>query len=233
MDWAKAIEINQAALARIIAALFAMLGLAEGGILEKPPQAIRRAVLRILAPAESAVRRLIIVMARKLKLEPFTTRAFRPMPRGLAIVKKGNGRVAFQLFDSRKRFTFGPRKRCYAKVGPRIWSVWEAPPTTYFCIWPTESPEPAVTPAPEPQPKMDSLGRRLAAIKSALDDLPRQARRYLSWQEKRNAMPAPKFKDPLRPGQPPGHRKEPVEVIDAVLKECHWLAREALSADTS
>ena len=59
MDWAKAIAINQAALIRIVAALIAMAGLGgEGGRprLERP---IYRAVLRVLRPAEAAVRRLI------------------------------------------------------------------------------------------------------------------------------------------------------------------------------
>jgi hypothetical protein len=228
VDWAKAIEINQAALARIVAALFAMLGLAEGGVLERPPRVIYLAVLRILRPAESALRRLIIMAARGLRLDPAAPS--RPMPQGLAVAGKGGGRVSFQLFDSRKRFVFAaPRKRP-ATVFPRIWNL-DDPHLAPYQIWQREiSP-----PAPEPKPDTSHLrlGRRLAAIKAALDDLPRQAMRLLRWQARRNAMPSPKFTFPLRPGAPPGHRKEPVEDVDFVLKECHALARDALSANTS
>ena len=228
MDWARAIEINQAALDRIVTALFAMVGFTIGSTLEKPPRAVHLAVLRILRPVESALRRLIIIAARGLVLKPSAAPA-RPMPKGLAIAGGGAGRVSFQLFDSRTRFTFGLRKRRSAKVGPRIWSLDD--PHLVPSLLRYQPPPPV----PEPKPDTSHLrfGGRLAAIKSALDDLPRQAIRYLRWQARRDAMPNPEFKDPLRPGQPPGHRKEPAEEIDFVLKECHWLAREALSPNTS
>ncbi|MEQ1521227.1 MAG: hypothetical protein ABL936_08145, partial [Aestuariivirga sp.] len=73
----------------------------------------------------------------------------------------------------------------------------------------------------------------LQALKLALDDLPRQARRMARWRMRREAETAPKFKSPLRPGPPPGHRKRPIHEVDEVLTECHWLAWEALKPDTS
>ena len=229
MDWAKAIEINQAALTHIVAALFAMLGLAVGGVLEKPPRGMYLAVLRILRSAESAVRRLIVIVARGLVLKPIA-RPSRPMPKGLAIARKGAGRVSFQLFDSRKRFTFGPRKRRYAKVGPRIWSL-DDPHLVPSFLRQHQAPPPA------PAPKADTghlrLGLRLAAIRQALDDLPGEAMRLLRWQFRRDQMESAKFNHPLRPGAPPGHRKVPAEEVDFVLKECHWLAREALALNSS
>jgi hypothetical protein len=77
------------------------------------------------------------------------------------------------------------------------------------------------------------LTRRLQALKLALEDLPRQARRLARWRVRRENMPSPKFKSPLRPGHPPGHRRKPVHLVDEVLIECHWLAFDAMKPDTS
>jgi hypothetical protein len=57
MDWARAIERNSEALKAIVAALFAMLGLAGEVTVARIPQPLHRAVLRVLRPAESAMRR--------------------------------------------------------------------------------------------------------------------------------------------------------------------------------
>ncbi len=46
-------------------------------------------------------------------------------------------------------------------------------------------------------------------------------------------MPSPKFRSPLRPGRPPGHRRKPSHLVDEVLTECHGLAWDALKPDTS
>ena len=233
MDWARAIDINQKALAAIVAELIAMVGITGNGPVSK---LIYRAVLRVLHPAESAVRRLIVIAARGLKVELAPS---RPMPKGRVIARKGGGRVSFQLFDSRKRFNLGPPRKPYAKVRPRIWSLEPDPPPTYFRPWPIANPEPVPVPTPEPapEPKPDGgalrLRRRLAAVKMALDDIPRQALRMARWEARREKMENPKFKSPLRQGPPPGHRKKPEEDIDFVLKECHALARDALSQDTS
>ena len=77
------------------------------------------------------------------------------------------------------------------------------------------------------------LTRRLQILKSALEDLPRQARRMARWRARRETMPSPKFRSPLRPGQPPGHRRKPIHLVDEVLIECHGLAWDALKSDTS
>src|SRR5262245_63548120 len=118
MDWAKAIEHNRIPLVRIVAALFAMIGLGEGGTVERLSWPLYRAVLRVLRPAESAVRRLIVVAARGIvvKLAPA-----RPAPAGLQISGKGGGRVSFKLFDRRKRFDWvnGRRSRGH-RPEPRL-----------------------------------------------------------------------------------------------------------------
>ena len=100
MDWDLAIRRNSEALKGIVEALFAMLGLAGGATRLRIPQPLHRAVLRVLRPAESAVRRLVVIAARGLvvKLAPS-----RPMPAG-PIGKGRASRPSFQLFDPRKNF---------------------------------------------------------------------------------------------------------------------------------
>src|SRR2546421_12896398 len=99
VDWDRAIAINQAALARIVAALIAMIGLASVAP-ARLPRPVYRAVLSVLRPAESAARRLIVIVARGLVA---TTRPSRPMPKGLSRSGAGRARASFQLFDARKR----------------------------------------------------------------------------------------------------------------------------------
>jgi hypothetical protein len=74
---------------------------------------------------------------------------------------------------------------------------------------------------------------RLAALKSALEDLPRQARRLVRSLERRRNIPKLKFKMPLRPGRAPGFRKKPRLDIDTILHQCDWLARNTLAPNTS
>ncbi len=98
---------------------------------------------------------------------------------------------------------------------------------------------PAVPPPPAPVPEVDDtvsamrLSRRLAAIKSALEDLPRQAKRYARWQARPADKRRPQLASALRPGTPPGHRKNPIHKVDEILNECDWLARHAAKSDTS
>ena len=66
MDWAWAIERNSEALKGIIVVLFTMLGLAGTDTAARLPRSLHSAVLRVLRPAESAVRRLIVIAARGL-----------------------------------------------------------------------------------------------------------------------------------------------------------------------
>jgi hypothetical protein len=219
MDWARAIERNSEALKSIVTTLFAMLGLSGTAALGRIPRALHASVLRLLRSAESAVRRLIVIAARGLavKLPPS-----RPMPAGLARSGQGGGPLAFQLFDSRKRFDRKP-----PRTGPRL------VPRIHF--WPYDTLVARPQPKAPPEPGIDAkrLCRRLAALKLALSDLPRQARRLARWRLKREKMANPKFRDPLRPGRPPGHRKNPIHAVDEVLAECHWLAWEATRLDTS
>ena len=229
MDWARAIERNSEALKGIVEALFAMLGLAGEAPRLRIPQPLHRAVLRVLRPAESAMRRLIVIAARGLVVK-LTPTPSRPMPTGP--IRKGGGSrpPSFQLFDTRKNFARKRRGRP-ARNPPRIhfftgdsWvtTTWSARPLAADPVSP-----------PDGLVNSERLTRRLQALRLALEDLPRQARRLARWRVRRENAKSPKFRSPLRPGPPPGHRRKPVHEVDEVLIECHGLACDALRPDTS
>ena len=230
------IERNRKPLLRIVATLFAMIGLAEGNTVERLSSPVYRAVLRLLRPAESAVRRLIVVAARGLTLNPPRPRVARAKLVGIA--RKGRGRVTFRLFDPRQRFgsAFGHhRHRISLARRPeprlRVIDVGFDPRVPLFLRSPPIVPEPP--PAPDGTVSAARLSRRLAAIKLALEDLPRQARRYVRWQAKPAETRRPQLASALRAGAPPGFRNKPVHEVDDILTECDWLARQTRLSDTS
>jgi hypothetical protein len=271
MDWNAAIEKNREALKRILAALVAMAGIADGraGTL---PRHLHRAVLRLLRPAEAATRRLVIVAARGIVVSPPPPRsAWSPAAQGringdasttwflpLLSLSKGRGRgtaegggggtamrpMTLPLLDPLR---LPRRRRPVASGVPRI-SVpgYSAP----FSLPPPPSPDDPVNAA--------RLGLRLAALATALDDLPAHARRFARWRargadavgaqnrdaagaqnaqnrESRNLRhPRPRRLWPLRPGRPPGWRRRPGHEVDEVLNNAHGLAFWALQhPDTS
>jgi hypothetical protein len=224
MDWDRAIERNSEALKAIVAALFAMLGLVGGATVERLPRALHRAVLSVLRPAESALRRLIVIAARGLTAKPAPV---RPMPQGLTIRSAGN-RLSFQLFDRRKRFASQPDKSGLPAL-PRI-HIFGSDPR----LVPARSAPPPVPAPPPDDGRIDGrrLALRLAALKRALDDLPREARRLVRLGARREQRPGVRFTSPLRPGRPPGYRRIAVHEVDHVLAECHGLAFHAIEPDT-
>ncbi len=231
MDWNDVITRNQAALTRIVAMLIAMVEMGTGSMVALLPPSLHREASRMLLPVESAVRRLIAIAARGLKVKPVS---IRPMPMGLVFAGKGTGgRIVFQLFDTRQRLSRTGRKRAATTVIPRIHVFADSPLVPLF-----HQPRPAESPTPEldePDNTIDAtrLGRRLAAVKMALENLPQQARRLVRWRARRIKMQKPTFLSPLRPGPPPGHRKAAIEEIDFILRRCHALAWDALHEDTS
>jgi hypothetical protein len=217
------------------------------------PRHLHRAVLRLLRPAESAARRLIIIAARGLVVtlppprpskKPVSVPAATLRSLGIAVVlspvdiaraaadkraaaaRAARPRsVSLPLLDPLQK-PFRPR-RVYvpAHAAPRI----SAPGVTE----PHRLPPP---PSPDDPVNATRLGLRLAALGRALDDLPRQARRFARWKARRDAAGAQnknrdaagaqnKNRDaagaqngkprdrcrvhrtwPLRPGRPPGQR---------------------------
>lgn len=222
MDWPLVINRNRDALRRIIAALFALAGAASSG--STLPRHVHAAIMLVLRPAESALRRLIVIAARGLVLKP---RAPQPFPAGLpAISDAGSMRApAFSLFDPLKHFSLedydnsdgaAPRIGFFSFYGEDL----RSPPS------PVLSPEAPVDAA--------SLMLRLRSLRGALSDLPKQARRLARWQARRDV--ALKRKGPFRPmrmsifrpGFPPGYRKRQLHEVDDVLRECHYFALEPL-----
>jgi hypothetical protein len=253
MDWNAAIEKNREALKRILAALVAMAGLAGGSTL---PRYLHTAVLRLLRSAESSVRRLIIVAARSIVMAPPSPSRWRKAKSAPTILRSGVGTgilmpvgvpgpppltrpLALPLFDRLPRWETRPRRPVATSV-PRI-SVPGI--TTRFPIVPRR------LPAHNDPVDATRLGLRFAALASALDDLPRQAKRFARWRARRDAIRAeernrdadaprlpyrPHRNWPLRPGRPPGWRRKPEHEVHEVLNVVHGLAFWALERpDTS
>ena len=219
----KEIHANTTAAARIVGGLFALLGLTAGAMLGRIPRELHRQVLRVLRPAESAVRRLIVALASAIVVKPGA-----PRPAPSEIVGKGErkARPSFRLFDPRNRLL--PASAA-SKATPR-----HHPRISFFGDDGIRTIALTRTPAPRDELIEPSrLVRRLEALKAALDDLPRQARRLARALVRRRAFPHLRLRGPLRPGRPPGFRCRVQHEVDDVLHRCEWLAREILAPDTS
>ena len=226
------------------------------------PRHLHRFVLRLLRPAEAAARRLIMVAARGLVVELSPPRPPKPKPLsvfvrdgvGTGIVRKGSlpDRVpvpprilSLPLLDPLKRF--GSRRQ-YVKPSamPRIRSF-DDPRISFF----DRPREPDRRPL-STDDLLDArrLNLRLKAMASALDDLPRHAKRLARWQARRDAASAHPAEhgdaisvprkvrsqrlSPMRPGRPPGWSRRPRHQVYEVLNELHGLAVWAMARpDTS
>lgn len=251
IDWDLVIARNRLGLAAIVAALVAMAGWAG----PPPPGAatlprrLRLLILRILRPAESAVRRLILIAARGLAAEapparPGKTAGVKPalavwqgraMPvaRIAALVAAGIASpyalpprpparaMTFSLFDPPKRFGRPPGRA--ALSAPRI----------VFLDRPLRPLPPPVS--PDGPVNAHRLALRLWAIEAALGDIVGEARR-LAMALARGAaeraldpdgLAKRRHRSPRRPGRPPGWRKRPVHDVDHILADCDHFAREA------
>jgi hypothetical protein len=240
MDWNLAIERNSEALKRILAMLIAMAAL-TGDTGNTLPRHLHRAILRLVRPAESAVRRLIIVMARGLavtlapplprKVKPSPTFLRKPggtgilMPRGCRSGAPPAPRpLALPLLDPLRR-SFRPR-RPVANGIPRI----SLPGVT------VPSPiAPRLPPAPDDLLNATRLALRLQALGAALNDLPAQATRFARWRARKQAGRTRRAW-PLRPGRPPGQRptRRRTHEVHEILHDLHGLAFDVLEhPDTS
>jgi hypothetical protein len=237
MDWHRSIDRNRMALLAVVAALFARLGLGGSGGEVGP--SLRLAVLRILRPAEAAVRRLIFVASRKLEVK---LRDVRPFPAGGIARGKGSfvrpRRPLFVLTDRLVPMAgFGSLGD--KGPGPRIRTVVPLDPTVAgYLTFRSAIMAHQTSPAEHDEDHVNavSLVRRLEAIRSALDDIAAQAKRLQRWTARRLQLAQTQSVHtvPLKPGRPPGFRsgfgsgfqQQPTHEIDHILHDCHVLAHE-------
>ncbi|WP_442577529.1 hypothetical protein ACSBOB_18300 [Mesorhizobium sp. ASY16-5R] len=257
MDGSVAIEKNWEALKRILASLVALVGMAEGA--PTLPRQLYLVILRLLRPAESATRRLIIAAARGIvvNLPPLRPRKPKPaikrgprafMPTGPKKRRRPASCIlSLPLLDPLRTPSFwtGRARRTAPASLPRILSLdFDAP------FHPLPAP-----PSSDKPVDAARLGRRLEALGRALDDLPGQAKRFARWKARNDAARArdreggggkgrPRRVSPLRRGRPPGGRLSSydpsanhprrIREIDEILAHAHALAVYALeSPDTS
>ena len=212
-------EFHRKALLSVLAGLFALAGCAPGAVGVRVPRAVQLKILRLLRPAESALRRLIFALS--LSLAPLNAKAGRAptgkIPRG----QSRGGRIPpFRLFDPRKSFPELSQGGRRPRRGPG--------PTIYFFDHRDTPPQPAEEkPAPDPDDAAKLL-RRMQAMQRALENIQREARRLQRAMAKRKAAPpGPKRYGPLRPGWPPGFRYGGRDEVDVLLYECGFMARRA------
>jgi hypothetical protein len=241
MDWSAAIETNREALKRVLAMLVAMAGITGEARPATLPRKLHRLLLRLLRPAEAATRRLIIVAARGLTVEPRSRGSVpsRLHKAGSIFVKDGVGTgivIPYTPAPQRSRSLplFDPLPR---------WSVHRLAkqagvPRISLFDWPRD-PDP-LPPSPDDPLNASHIHRRLETLASALDDLPRQARRFARWRDaldhEHETAGAQNHRRiwPLRPGRPPGSLRRPVHEVHDILDRVHGLAFWALERpDTS
>jgi hypothetical protein len=236
MDRDFAIERSRGRLVAVVLELFAEIGLTGVGVVERVSRPVYRKVQRVLRSAESAVRRLIIASARDIVVEPSCRRPAPAGPINSSQIKskaegEGNTKrkrgLLFRLFDRPRRKDWGiGRRRKTRKIEPRV-RILDFDPRIPEFLRPQ-----APAPIPEKAHAIDDgtinairLCRRLFAIMGALEDIPRQARRYARWRDKPIDERRPRRESPFRLGWPPGWRIRPTHEVDEILKDCHWLVR--------
>jgi hypothetical protein len=251
MDWDFAIERNRERMLGAVLALFTLIGLVEGGMVERLSRPLYRKVLGRVKAAEAAVRRLIIIAARNIVVEP---RPKRPAPKRPINSNKGRAKASsegesrksrppsFPLCDPQRRSDWGrprrPRRKKYNGPEPRIRVLDYDPRIPWFLRGPdpTHAPAPVVQKNPVVKDGMVSatrLCRRLFALIRALTNIEREAKRYARFRAQPVEDRRPRRERALRYGWPPGYRTKPKHEIGEVLKECHWLISELPKPDTS
>lgn len=232
------------------------------------PRHLWRAILRLLRPAEAAARRLIIAAARGLAVSLPPPRKAKPKPASSAPLLRSLSLAVMMSPADRARAAAAAR-RAAAPARPRALSLplfdplrhrprpelvegakgskgRNAPARAVPRILFPGLAEPSPLPPPPSRDDPVSaarLGRRLAAIAAALDDLPGQAARFARWKARRDLGLTRRI-SPLRPGRPTGRRlprfdpsaRRPRKIreVDEILAHAHSLALYALeSPDTS
>jgi len=198
MEAEEVISYQREALLRLLMGLFSVAGtMPDDAAIASLPKPVRSIILRVLLPAESATRRLVQYLSRRLK--PEAERKKRAEKRnGKQSDKRRAARVrapSFWLFDRRK---FHPDLSSGQRVarGPG--------PSIRFFDDPSSRPEPEAEKPSHAEREAEAtrrLLRRMQALFRALNDMPAQARRL------QRAMSANRTHE-----------------VDELLYECHLMA---------
>jgi hypothetical protein len=228
MDWAFIVERNRERLLAVLAPLLAVLGFDPRRRLEMPRH-FYRSWLILLRPAESTARRLIVMAARgiSVKLRLGSARAF---PRGLLLNRDAEHIPAFGLIDPLKRFA--PADFEWSAAWGKDWGKEQViPRISVPGLFDPVFSEPTPVPLRDDPIDTGALVRRIAALKAALDNLPRQAKRLARWTARRELARQTAHKpgrlSPMRPGFAPGYHRTNRQEIDEILADCHYFAAEA------
>ncbi len=238
MDWRLALQHKHETLLRIAAGLFALLGLEVGQSVETLPRYQRSVVFMVLRPAESTLRRLLVVAAfvYEIVAPPTTnqrTRPSRPMRKSAEERSERMTILPFRLIDPRKKFDLFPNRPKNRRIkgpGPFISDPFDPESVAKRQAHFAEYERRILARLEDPNAK--TLCHRLNSLMAALQDLPGQALRMAKLQariDQRQKSRGKPILRPLRPGAPPGHRYREKHEVDALLKECELLARWVLN----
>lgn len=207
IEWEAVVETNRERLWRVLEVIMTMVGLvlpatsahgaAQGAGLPEGratlPRRAYRAVLRLLLPTESAVRRLIVVAARDVVVEVGPGRPRLAARRTSLFVRAGAGTgvvlpygmsvAAFRGAAPRPRAYVFPLLDPLTRPGPpRPRAARDVP--RILSLAPGAPPPAPVRPPCRPGDPIDArrLFRRIAALRAALDDVPGQALRFARWR---------------------------------------------------
>ncbi len=216
-DAERCLAFNWPRLAALVTRIAVLVGVAD-----RLPGTLRNQALRLIRPAESMARRLLILMAVRENGD------LSPARGGIARTGPASRRMARTASAPRKeghnlplldpiRIPTWTSNPPYAKLGPRIWRLgmeW-----TYL---PQESEAETDYPA---QP----VRRRLARLQAVLDDREKHVARMRRWLARRRAADRPGRITPLRIGRPPGYcRRGPDALVHSALLDLSFFASDAI-----
>lgn len=260
--WTRTIALNRAALLRIVAVLFLMAGLDEGGA-DRLPRRVWRRVLRLLCPAESAARRLIVIAASSLEVAPPKPRPEKAPPPGAELQARGL-LVIHEGVNLGLAHMWGPEPAAPEKPARGLPAFPLADPVRRFDTrgWDGLRPFPQdgfELADGDQEVKAAGICRRIQALKRALDDIdgharrlarrearlrlasiqmqgasaPASGQRLAAYDKEKAQLKGTNKRKTLRLGHPPGHRSVPTDTIDDILGECHALALQVQRRDSS
>jgi hypothetical protein len=234
-----------AALMTIIAELFKRARIVPGEVpdvasgeiwdISLPRYAYKR-VLALLIPAESALRRLIVMGAFGKSFVPPLAKAaerrqFTSHPQGQQGSRNADGRVncarssqpAFDMFDPVKTFTY----RSFDSI--EEFHLWKA----------QKDANPLVIPPADPRKRMDavnalSLWRRIQGLNYAVENFDTYVWRYVRWRGRRKAelaagrpLKGRRGKSLMRRSRPPGYIEKQGDEVHYLLRDVHSLAYDS------